>query len=357
MKRSEFFLNSSEKNPRNSEGSFLSLNDGRIIFVFSRYCGDTWDDNANADLACCYSSDDGISWSDPQIMIEHSEEEGGNLMSVSLLRLHNGRIIMIYLAKKMLPNEEYPCFVVKYRYSDDECQSWSQAKSLTSCRYNMVVNNDRLVQLSGGRIIVPVACIMLAATPKGIGYKPVLSSLIYSDDNGESWFESCEYVYPPANSRSGTQEPGVIELADGRLIMWMRTDLLCQYHSYSNDQGDTWTPALPWKPFPCTVTPLSIKRDPADNKLVAVWSDGDPRWGVKIIPEDSWDRTPFAMAISRDEGKTWGEKILIEDDPRRGYCYTAIHFTEKAILLAYCCGGYGKGPLQDLKITRIVRDK
>jgi hypothetical protein len=152
------------------------------------------------------------------------------------------------------------------------------------------------------------------------------------------------------------QEPGIIELDENTLLMWMRTDLLCQYHSYSHDGGNSWTPALPWKPFPCTVTPLSVKRDPADGKLVAVWSDGDPRWGVKIVAEDSWDRTPFTMSISRDNGKTWGEKVLIEDDPRRGYCYTAIHFTEKATLLAYCCGGHGHWPLQDMKIIRIPRE-
>ncbi|MBR7121632.1 MAG: exo-alpha-sialidase, partial [Lentisphaeria bacterium] len=78
---------------------------------------------------------------------------------------------------------------------------------------------------------------------------------------------------------------------------------------------------------------------------------------VKIVPEDSWDRTPFAMAISRDEGKTWGEKVLLEDDPRRGYCYTAIHFTDDAMLLAYCCGGHGHWPLQDMKIVRLPRNK
>ena len=46
-------------NPRNSEGAFLTLKDGRILFVFSRYCGDTWLDHASADLAAI-TSDDGV---------------------------------------------------------------------------------------------------------------------------------------------------------------------------------------------------------------------------------------------------------------------------------------------------------
>jgi hypothetical protein len=43
-------------------------------------------------------------------------------------------------------------------------------------------------------------------------------------------------------------------------------------------------------------------------------------------------------AISKDEGKTWGEPFLIEDDDNAGYCYIAIHFTDDALLLAYCAG-------------------
>ena len=357
MKRSEFFINSGDGNPRNSEGSFVTLNDGRILFVYSRYTGESREDNADCDLASTISADGGKTWSTPEIMFRHNPDEGNNLMSVSLLRLQSGRILLVYCAKKEIPGEEYPAFITICRYSDDEAATWSEAKKLTSARYNIGGNNDRLIQLKNGRIIMPVFFIQVSRTPKGQGFYPVLATTLYSDDNGENWYESGNYIFPPQNCRSGTQEPGIVELNDGRLLMWMRTDLLCQYHCYSSDQGETWSQALPWKYFPCTVTPLSIKRDPVDGKLIGIWSDGDPRWGVKIVPEDSWDRTPFAMSVSRDDGKTWGEKVLLEDDPRRGYCYTAMLFTDEALLLAYCCGGHGHWPLQDMKIVRLPRNK
>jgi len=70
----------------------------------------------------------------------------------------------------------------------------------------------------------------------------------------------------------------------------------------------------------------------------------------------SWGRTPLAMAISSDEGKTWKLTKLLEDDPRRGFCYTAIHFVENALLLAYCCGGLRSGVLQDTRIRRVTLD-
>ena len=46
-------------NPRNSEGSFLHLDDGRIAFAYSRYTGNSADDHAACEIACVYSRDGG----------------------------------------------------------------------------------------------------------------------------------------------------------------------------------------------------------------------------------------------------------------------------------------------------------
>ncbi len=43
-------LNRGPGNPRNSEGCFLQLEDGRIAFAYSRFCGDDWQDNAACDI-------------------------------------------------------------------------------------------------------------------------------------------------------------------------------------------------------------------------------------------------------------------------------------------------------------------
>ena len=37
-------------NPRNSEGAFITLNNSDILFVYSRYGGESWRDHAQADL-------------------------------------------------------------------------------------------------------------------------------------------------------------------------------------------------------------------------------------------------------------------------------------------------------------------
>src|SRR5688572_6325296 len=70
-------------NPRNSEGDFVTLKDGKILFVYSRYTGTSGADNATAYLAGRISVDGGSTWSlkDETVV----ENEGAmNVMSVSL---------------------------------------------------------------------------------------------------------------------------------------------------------------------------------------------------------------------------------------------------------------------------------
>ena len=43
-------LPSQENNPRNSEGDFIRLNTGEILYVYTHYYGDSGDDHASARL-------------------------------------------------------------------------------------------------------------------------------------------------------------------------------------------------------------------------------------------------------------------------------------------------------------------
>ena len=78
------YLNHSEGNPRNSEGSFVKLEDGRIFFAYTRYKGESREDDASADIYGITSSDEGGSWSEPFPVILNTSR---NIMSTSLLRL------------------------------------------------------------------------------------------------------------------------------------------------------------------------------------------------------------------------------------------------------------------------------
>src|SRR4051794_10748215 len=55
-------------NPRNTEGSFVQLRDGRILFAYSHFTGGG-DDNDAATITGRYSSDGGRTWSSTDVPI------------------------------------------------------------------------------------------------------------------------------------------------------------------------------------------------------------------------------------------------------------------------------------------------
>src|SRR3990172_11642821 len=127
-------------NPRNSEGDFIQLADGRMLFVYTHFTGGGSDHSA-AYLAGRYSSDGGRKWSADDAVVLPNEGEM-NVMSVSLLRLQNGEIALFYLRKNSL--EDCRSYM---RLSTDEARTWGPPTLCTPPPAYYVVNNDRVVQV------------------------------------------------------------------------------------------------------------------------------------------------------------------------------------------------------------------
>lgn len=78
-------LDSSIDNGRNSEGAFVTLRDGRIIFAYTKYTTADRHDHAPSVIAARVSLDDGLTWTDQdRVLVDHADAL--NVMSVSLLR-------------------------------------------------------------------------------------------------------------------------------------------------------------------------------------------------------------------------------------------------------------------------------
>lgn len=340
-------------NPRNSEGAFLALRDGRIMYVYSRYCGESWGDDDASDLAVRYSDDGGENWSrEDQILLTAGSGNHDNLMSVSLERLPSGRILMFYLAKDKNSSDhgyQVTC-MPKLSYSDDEGVSWSEERNIILSPGFHVLNNDRVIRLKSGRLLLPIATHRYAQRNSESHFGCVgIGDVYYSDDDGAHWTLAPESLFPEPGNRDGLQEPGLIELADGRVQIFFRTSRGFQYQAFSTDGGESWSVPIPSFHFPSPLSPLSIRRDPFSQRLVAVWNDNDPRWGLG--PQEIsniWRRTPLVIAFSDDEGEHWYGHQVIADDPMCGYCYNALYFPAPGrILVGGNCGGHGKSCLQD----------
>jgi sialidase-1 len=320
-------LSPSENNPRNSEGDFINLKDGRILFVYSHYTAGSGSDHDPAFLAGRYSEDGGKTWTEQDEVII-ANEGGMNVMSVSLLRLQNNDIALFYLRK----NSTEDC-IPMMRISKDEARSWSEAiPCITDKEGYFVLNNDRVIQLEDGRLLMPVA---LHNTPDGEWKNQADLFSYYSDDNGKTWHSSAKV---PNTTDIVTQEPGLIEMKDGRIMMYIRASGGFQQLSFSSDRGKTWSP-IETSNIPSPVSPATIEKIPGTNDWLLVWNNNDGS-----NPDIKGKRTPLTTAISKDEGKTWVSIKNINTDPDGWYCYIAIHFVDNEhILLGNCAGNKPAG--------------
>jgi hypothetical protein len=339
-------------NPRNSEGAFLELKDGKILFVYSHFFGESFSDAAKARLAARTSADGGETWSSDAWIATPEENDVMNVMSVSLVRLGNGDIGLFYLLRRSWHDMRMWC-----RRSSDEGQTWSSPVRCMAAAGYYVVNNDRVVRLASGRLVIPAA--LHRSLAERNEYSAVdwrgLAEFFLSDDDGRTWRKAKGYgSLPVAHTRSGLQEPGVIELPTGVLWAWARTDLGRQYEMFSHDGGETWSVPAPSR-FTSPNAPLSMKRVPGTERLLALWNPG-PAYETRALKRIGGDRTPLVFALGTSPAGTWSKAALLDGlgEVDEGYSYTSIHFTTDAVLLAYCAGGeQDKNRLARLRMRKL----
>jgi Neuraminidase (sialidase) len=94
-----------------------------------------------------------------------------------------------------------------------------------------------------------------------------------SNDGGRTWRRSkSQHDGTQADGkRLVLQEPGVVELKDGRVMMFIRASGGAQQVSYSSDGGETWTVPVR-SSLESPLSPASIKRL-AGGELLAVWNN------------------------------------------------------------------------------------
>lgn len=332
----------SEGNPRNTEGDLVGLKDGRHLLIYTRFSGGG-SDHDRADLVSRHSPDGGITWSDEEKVVVPNEG-GLNVMSVSLLRLQDGRLALFYLEKNALTD----CRPV-LRFSTDEGATWSSVTRIIPDRDTgyFVMNNDRVIQLGDGRLLAP-----LALHHRPDWEKPDWNGAVgvyYSDDNGSTWSKSpgWKQAQNAAGGRVATQEPGLVELTDGRVLMHIRTGAGELYQCHSSDRGLSWSDPVPMGVH-SPQSPATIERVPGTGTLAMVWNDHS------ALPADQRKlRTPLSLALSKDEGRTWSPATVLEPDPQGWYCYTAMDFSGDHLLLHYVAGTQEKG--KHLSASRVRR--
>ena len=304
----------SASNLRNSEGDLIELSDGRILLGWSQFIGGH-EDHSTAHIGGKISDDGGYTWSEPFILQPNMGKQ--TTMSLSFLRVDDS-ILMFYLVKEDI-NTDCICYM---RKSKDEGQTWEEPYKIFTDPGYYVVNNARVILTSRNRIIIPAAYYTNIRQGNSFGI------CYYSDDGGISWHRGKGRVYLE-NSKTGIQEPGLVELKDGSLMMIIRSDRGYIYKSRSCDHGDTWSEPEA-TPLVSCISPATIKRIPNTDKLLIIWNPN------VFGKNASWrDRWPLCSAISKDEGDTWENIKFLETYPQKAHAYTSITFIKDKAYLTY----------------------
>ena len=344
-----------ENNPRNSEGDFAVLSDGRILFAYSRYVGDSGHDDAPCNVAALVSVDGGNTFAPAEgFLATAAEHKTKNIMSVSLCRLKNGELCLFYLCKQGPQSEVY----IK-RCVDETSLTFDAPERIVPLADGIyyVINNCRVCMLPDGTLLLPLARHRIRRRSDGTRTGEYFGSCCFyaSDPDARNWRRRSGVIRMPhpGHSVTGLQEPGAVVLPDGRIYGYFRTDRAFQFESFSADGGKSWTCPVPSR-FTSPASPMLIARNPYSGLYYAVWNPV-PNFNGRLDAEKRWvhaGRTPLALAVS-ENGLDFSSFAVLEDAPDHGFCYPAVLFlNEKELLLSYCCGGAEDGTCLSRTVVR-----
>ena len=311
--------------PRYSEGSVIPLANGHLLFAITEF-NKQGADASPAQVTARISANGGRAWGKPFILQENVGKQ--NVMCVSLTRLDSpaisGPIGMFYLVQNSASDAH-----MELRISTDEGKTFGDRIKVTNPDGFWFANNDRVLLLSSGRLLMPVA-----GTPDQHKKDHWTSRVYFSDDDGKTWKAGKEDVDV---AMRGAMEPDVVELQDGRVLMMIRTQLGQIYTALSPDGGDTWSDAKPWG-VRSPESPATIRRIPATGDLLLIWNDN-----VEPGKDHMGKRRPLTAAISQDDGKTWKFHRNLETRQDQSYAYTSLVFDRDRVLLSYYVGDDSTG--------------
>lgn len=98
------------------------------------------------------SRDGGRTWGEDKVILTFEGENGVNMMCPALLMMQNGDVGLFYLVRLTYARTQ-----IFLRRSSDGGRTWGERVVCTPQEDFFVMNNDRVVRLESGRIIVPVA--------------------------------------------------------------------------------------------------------------------------------------------------------------------------------------------------------
>ena len=267
----------------------IQLGDGRLLGLDGK-------------LNLLHSADDGRTWepSGPLPDPTNAELAGEVFQPMSVIRMASGAIAVNYW--QLLPEPlGMPEVRTLFRKSEDEGLTWADPVQVTwpgTPSYPTY-----MIQTAAGRLILPNEYAYKQDSRRFPHNSMKLCTAFYSDDNGASWSESADSIFVCEQDRganaSFVEAPCVVETADGRLLMFMRTEMQRIAQSYSSDGGVHWEQGV-FNELLSSRSEIWIDRFPDTGDLLCVWN--------QVSAEETLSgfyRSRLSAAVSTDCGASW----------------------------------------------------
>jgi len=300
--------------PRSDTASVAELADGRLMVVYHKY---EKGKHAGKDHGFCRiwsktSSDGGLTWKEPRMLIDVAEGDM-NVQAPGLLRTKSGELLMNCLRAHAGGGSSTMCLFS----STDDGKTFTERDPIWQVSKGQLLQGgaSSLMELKSGRLLLPFH--------GGTGTQGKQTSSAWclrSDDGGKTWQKSNVIELP----KRGAMEASVVELANGQLLMSLRTQLGGPYLSRSTNGGVTWSEAVS-SGLEGGESCTCLRRIPGTKEIVLFWNNST----YNKKHHHYGERTPLTAAISSDNGTSWQIIGKIADDPEAEYTNLDCFFTSR----------------------------
>lgn len=291
-------------------------------------------DFGNVDILMKISKDNGLHWSQHQIVADNDTLQAGNpapLVDYTDPQFPQGRIFLLYNtgnASERAVREGKGIREVFFITSTDHGQSWSQPVNITTQVHrplqpdfnpdyqypddwrSYALTPGHAFQTSSGRLFIPANH---SEGPPQAHFNEYRSHALFSDDHGQSWQLSPNVDIPSANEATGA------ELSDGRIMLNIRQqngEKRQRLIAISPDAGQSWTETY----FDSTLV------GPVCQGSLLNYTTPDGQHALLFSnPASSRQRKNLTVRLSLDDGQSWpiARSVHIEDSAYSDLVITA----------------------------------
>lgn len=228
---------------------------------------------------------------------------------------------------KDAPGARLPTYVMR---SLDDGETWQDVQKVHD---EWTGANRDILQARDGRIVF--------TSMKMLSHPGRHSVLTYSSkDRGETWRPSNIIDLGGNGHHGGVSEATVVELKDGRLLKYIRTNWSQFWRALSDNGGRSWHPYGP-SGVDASSAPGMLKRL-ASGRIALVWNRLNPEGqgehplkggaGIWSATPVSNHREELSISFSEDECENWSPPVVIAMNPGGEASYPYIFEPEAGVL-------------------------